>query len=555
MSTLLDGSTVVGALVILLSVSALGLALGALKLRGVGLSTAGVLFVALVFGHFGAHVDEHVLEFARELGLILFVFSIGMQVGPGFFASLRRQGLRLNLLAVAVVALGVALTLVAHWVGRVPLPAAVGLLAGATTNTPSLAAAQQALHEVAGAGGEAAASASLPGLGYAVAYPFGVLGIIVALVALKAVFRVELPHEGRLLEHALKSDSPAPARVTLEVANPNLEGLPLGRVPLVGSAGIVVSRLMRDGELLVPRPETELRQGDLLLAVGPAGELDSLRVVVGRDSPVDLTALPGPLTTKRIIVTRREASGRSLAEHDFVHRCGVQITRVARAEVEMGVRPDFELQYGDTVLAVGEPEGIRKVAAELGDSPRDLNYPHLVPMFVGIVLGVVVGSWPLSIPGIPAPLKLGLAGGPLLVALLVSRLGKLGPLVWYLPLSANFVLREVGISLFLSAVGLKAGSHFVETLVGGPGLEWMAWGAAITVLPVILVGALARAFFRVNFLTLSGVLAGSMTDPPALAFATSVAGSDAPSLGYVTVYPMTMLLRVVSAQLLVLLLS
>jgi putative transport protein len=554
-SSLLDGSTVVGALVILLSVSALGLALGAFKVRGVGLSTAGVLFVALVFGHFGAHVDEHVLEFARELGLILFVFSIGMQVGPGFFASLRRQGLRLNLLAVAVVALGVALTLVAHWAGGVPLPAAVGLLAGATTNTPSLAAAQQALHEVAGAGSETAASANLPGLGYAVAYPFGVLGIILALVTLKAAFRVELPHEGRQLEHALKSDSPAPARVTLEVANPNLEGLPLGRVPLVGSAGIVVSRLMRDGELLVPRPETELRQGDLLLAVGPAGELDSLRVVVGRDSPIDLTALPGPLTTKRIIVTRRAASGRSLAEHDFVHRYGVQITRVARAEVEMGVRPDFELQYGDTVLAVGEPEGIRQVAAELGDSPRDLNYPHLVPMFVGIVLGVAVGSLPFSIPGIPAPLKLGLAGGPLLVALLVSRLGKLGPLVWYLPLSANFVLREVGISLFLSAVGLKAGSHFVETLVGGPGLEWMAWGAAITVLPVVLVGALARALLRVNFLTLSGVLAGSMTDPPALAFATSVAGSDAPSLGYVTVYPLTMLLRVVSAQLLVLLLT
>ena len=554
MTTLLDGSTVVGALVILLSVSALGLALGALKLRGVGLSTAGVLFVALFFGHMGAHLDERVLEFVREFGLILFVFSIGMQVGPGFFASLRRQGLRLNLLAVAVVLLGVVVTLVAHYAGGVPVPAAVGLLAGATTNTPSLAAAQQALREVGGEAGSAAA-ANLPGLGYAVAYPFGVLGIILGLVILKAAFRVELPHEGRLLERALKSDSPVPARVTLEVTNPNLEGLPLGRVPLVGSAGIVVSRLMRDGELLVPQPETELRRGDLLLAVGPAQELEGLRVVVGRDSPVDLTALPGPLTTKRIIVTRRQASGRSLAEHDFVHRYGVQITRVARAEVEMGVRPDFELQYGDVVLAVGEPEGIRQLAAELGDSPRDLNYPHLVPMFVGIVAGVALGSWPFVLPGIPAPLKLGLAGGPLLVALLVARLGKLGPLVWYLPLSANFVLREVGISLFLSAVGLKAGGHFVETLVVGPGLTWMAWGAAITVLPILAVGAAARALFKVNFLTLSGVLAGSMTDPPALAFATSVAGSDAPSLGYVTVYPLTMILRVVCAQLLVLLLA
>lgn len=545
----IDGTTVVGALVVLLSIAALGLSLGAVKLRGVGLSSAGVLFAGLLFGHLGARLDPPVLEFAREFGLILFVFSIGMQVGPGFFASLRRQGLRLNLLAAAVVLLGLLLALVAQRLGGVPLPAAVGLLAGATTNTPSLAAAQQALRETGGA----LESANVAGLGYAVAYPFGVLGIILALLALKVLLRVGLAHERQQFEHAHKAEWPAPARATLEVTNANLEGLPLARVPLVASSGIVVSRLMRAGELLVPRPETELRRGDVLLAVGPRQALEELRLVVGCESALDLTATPGPLTTRRVIVTRAAASGRCLDELDFVHRFGVQITRVARAEIELAARPDLELHYGDTVLAVGQPEGIQQVAAELGDSPRDLNYPHLVPIFLGIVAGVLLGSWPFTVPGVPVPVKLGLAAGPLLVALLVSRLGRLGPLVWYLPLSANLMLREIGIALFLSAVGLQAGNRFVATLVSGPGLQWMAWGAAITVLPVLLVGAAARLVWGTNFLTLSGVLAGSMTDPPALAFATSVGGSDAPSLGYVTVYPLTMILRVLAAQMFVLL--
>jgi putative transport protein len=554
-SNLIDSTSVAGALVVLLSISALGLALGALKLRGIGLSTAGVLFVGLLFGHLHVRVDERMLEFARELGLVLFVFSIGLQVGPGFFASLRRQGLRLNALAVAVVLLGVGMTLLAHYAGGVPLPAAVGVLAGATTNTPSLAAAQQALREAGPGTPELLAQASsVAGLGYAVAYPFGVLGIIAGLVALKAVFRVELERERALIDRTLRSESPAPARVTLEVTNPNLDGLPLARVPLVGRAGIVVSRLMRNGELLVPQPETELRCGDVLLAVGPREELDALRLVVGRDSALDLTSAPGRLTTRRVIVTRPVASGRRLDELDFVHRFGVQITRVARAEVELGARPDLELQYGDTVLAVGEPEGIRRVASELGDSPRDLNYPHLVPVFVGIVVGALLGSLPLAVPGIPVPVKLGLAGGPLLVALLAARVRQIGPLVWYLPLSANFVLREVGIALFLAAVGLRAGDRFVDTLVSGPGLVWLAWGAAVTVVPVLVVGAVGRGLLGHNFLTLSGVLAGSMTDPPALAFATSVAGSDAPALGYATVYPLTMILRVVLAQLVVVLL-
>lgn len=556
MSAPLAGTTVVGTLVVLLTVAALGLAAGAVKVRGVGLSTAGVLFAGLLFGHLGVKVDERVLDFVREFGLILFVFSIGLQVGRGFFASLRRQGLKLNLLAASVVVLGVAVALAAHFAGKVPLPAVAGILSGATTNTPSLAAAQQALAEaVGGDPARGALDAQVSGVGYAMAYPFGVVGIIVAMLGLRAAFRIDVVHEQSVLDRAMRSASQPPARANLEVTNPNLAGLPLSRIPLLSSSGVVISRILRNGAVEVAQPETTLEIGDVLTAIGSRKALDNLRILVGHESTVDLAEAPGPLMTKRIIVTRKAVLGKSLAELDFVHRFRVQITRIARSEVEMAASGGLELLYGDTVLAVGAPGDIRKVAEELGDSPRDLNYPHLVPIFVGIVAGVVLGSWPVSLPGVPVPVKLGLAGGPLLVALLAGRLGRLGPLVWYLPLSANFVLRELGISLFLAAVGLKAGSGFVRTMVHGPGLTWMAWGAAITLVPIVLVGAGARLLFRTNYLTLCGVLAGSMTDPPALAFATSVAGSDAPSLGYVTVYPLTMILRILSAQLLVVFLA
>ena len=274
--------------------------------------------------------------------------------------------------------------------------------------------------------------------------------------------------------------------------------------------------------------------------------------MVGRDSELDLRSLPSAITTKRLIVTRAAATGKTIGALDFLRRFSVQVTRVSRAEVEMSASPGFELQYGDTVLAVGEPGDLQKAAAELGDSPKTLNYPHLVPMFAGIALGLVVGSLPFSLPGVPAPVRLGLAGGPLLVAIALARIGKIGPLVWYLPISANYALRETGIVLFLAAVGLGAGDVFVETLASGAGLRWMAWGAAITVLPILAVGVVARGVLKLNYLTVCGLLAGSMTDPPALSFATTVSGSEAPSVAYATVYPLTMILRVLSAQLLVL---
>ena len=553
-SLLIDGTTVAGAILVLALAAALGLALGALRIRGIGLGIAGVLFAGLILGHFGVRLEAHVLEFAREFGLVLFVYTIGMQVGPGFLASLRRSGLPLNLMAAAVVVLGIAVALVAGAALGIEPPALVGILSGATTNTPSLAAAQQALKELGRARpSELADVARQPGIGYAVSYPFGVLGTILAMLMLRGLFRVSVASEREALEGGLAAEAPPLERANLEVTNPNLAGMSLDRVPLLSRSGVVVSRLYREGSLQVARPDTLLRAGDVLLAVGTRQELDDLRVIVGRESALDLRALPSAITSKRLIVTRREASGRSLGELAFAGRFGVQITRVGRAEIEVGAAPSLELQYGDTVLAVGHPDDIQKVAAELGDSPRDLNYPHLVPMFLGVALGVVLGSWPIVLPGLP-PLRLGLAGGPLLVAIALSRVRRLGPLIWYMPISANFMLREVGIVLFLAAVGLKAGDRFVETLLHGPGLTWLAAGAVMTLLPLLVVGLAARLVLRTNYLTLCGVLAGSMTDPPALSFATALARSDAPALAYASVYPLTMLLRVVAAQLLVLML-
>jgi len=549
---LLDGGTAAGAVLVLSLVAALGLALGSLKVRGIGLGIAGVLFVGIAFGHFGIHVEERTREFVRELGLVFFVYSIGLQVGPGFLASLRRNGLRLNLLAASVVLLGAAAAVVARFAGGIEPAAVVGLLSGATTNTPSLAGAQQALKQAIEDPRAFERMAKLPGLGYAVAYPAGVFGIIVVMLAVRGLFRVVLRREIDEFDRRRADEAPPLARANLEVVNPNLVGMPLEKVPLLGTTSIVVSRIHQDGRLQVPRPDTTLRAGDVLLAVGRREDLDALRVVVGRDSELDLRSLPSAITTKRLIVTRAAATGKTIGALDFLRRFSVQVTRVSRAEVEMSASPGFELQYGDTVLAVGEPGDLQKAAAELGDSPKTLNYPHLVPMFAGIALGLVVGSLPFSLPGVPAPVRLGLAGGPLLVAIALSRIGKIGPLVWYLPISANYALRETGIVLFLAAVGLGAGDVFVETLASGAGLRWMAWGAAITVLPILAVGVVARGVLKLNYLTVCGLLAGSMTDPPALSFATTVSGSEAPSVAYATVYPLTMILRVLSAQLLVL---
>jgi len=529
-------------------VAAAGLALGSVRVLGISLGIGGVLFAGLAVGRMlGEHsFNPEVMEFARDFGLILFVYTIGVQVGPGFLASLRRQGLRLNLLAAAIVVLGVLVTVAVSKIGGVKMSEAVGLFAGATTNTPSLAAASQTLRDVK----------NLPPAptvaGYAIAYPFGIVGIILTMVLLRVVFRVSMPREAEQIA-AQQPARPPLARMTLRVTNPNLEGREIRQIPGLSAGGVVVSRILRGEALEVARPRTVLKGGDVLLAVGPREGLEDLKVVVGVEDPgTDLTSVPGPITTRRVLVTRSGALGRTVDELDLEGRFGVPATRLQRGEVELSPSANADLNFGDTVTLVGDEAAIRDAARELGDSLKALNHPQVIPLFLGIALGVLAGSIPFSFPGMPAPIRLGLAGGPLLVAIVLSRLGHFGPLVWYLPLSANFALRELGIVLFLAAVGLKSGEAFFQTAAGTQGLYWLGCGALITAVPLLAVGFFARGVLKMNYMTVCGLLAGSMTDPPALQFAGTVTGSDAPSIAYAAVYPLVMLLRVVAAQVLVL---
>lgn len=547
---LLTVETVAQSVLVIAVVAVLGLALGSFKIKGIGLGIAGVLFSGLAVGHLGITISPPVMEFAREFGLILFVYTIGMQVGPGFFASLRRQGLPLNLMAAAIVVTGSFITIAISRLAGVPMAAAVGLFAGATTNTPSLGAAQEAIRSLPDA---APGAATLPGLGYAVAYPFGVVGIILAMLLLKSLFRVDLKKETADLLNASGSRPAKLSRLNLLVTNANLEGMRLDKLPLLDSLEVVISRIQHDGEVNLARPELVIHLGDTLLAVGPADKLDELRVIVGEVSPVDLRKVKSNLVLRQVVVTKRAILGRALDDLGFLESAEITVTRVSRAEVELSATPGRRLQFGDVLTLVGSEEDIAAAARELGNSLKQLNHTELIPVFLGIGLGVLLGSVPLAFPGMPAPVRLGLAGGPLLVAILVSRIGRIGPLLWYMPTNANFALREIGIVLFLACVGLHAGEKFVDTLVHGDGLRWMGLGIIITLAPLLLVGLGARLFLKTNYVTICGLLAGSMTDPPALAFANSISGSDAPAISYSTVYPLTMLLRVVCAQLLVLL--
>jgi len=547
---LLTGESIAQSVLVLSLVVASGVLLGSFKVRGIGLGVAGVLFTGLLCGHFGLHIDHRVMEFVREFGLILFVYTIGMQVGPGFIASLRRQGLPLNIMAATIVLLGVAITLVIVFVFEIDMSVAVGLFSGGTTNTPALGAAQQALKSTSGFTEEIAKN---PGLGYAVAYPFGIIGIILTMGLVRRLFGIQPAEESRLFTQQATSNQPKVFTVNLLITNPNLEGLPISRVPGLQSSGVVISRIRKGEDVVVAAPDTLLHCGDVILAVGPQDKLTELQIVIGKPADVDLKALPSGVSTRRVVVTRKSVLGKSLIELDLLETYGVQVTRVSRADVEFTPNPGFRLQFADTLLLVGETEAIDRAAKELGNKPKQLDHPQVVSIFVGIALGVILGSIPIQLGTMPAPVKLGLAGGPLVVAILLSRMGRIGPLIYYMPLSANFMLRELGITLFLACVGLKAGDQFLATLTEGPGLKWMGCAALITFIPLALVGIASRLYYKLNFTSICGVLAGSMTDPPALAFANTMTGSDSPSVAYATVYPLTMLMRVVSAQLLVLL--
>ncbi len=547
---LTHGHEVAYALIVLALVAVLGLGIGDIKLAGIKLGVAGVLFAGLAFGHFGVAVDARVLDFAREFGLILFVYTIGVQVGPGFFASLRKDGLPLNLMAAAIVLLGVLTAMAVHLVAGIELPVVLGLFSGAVTNTPSLAAGQQMLKEL-GADGTAQ---SLPGLGYAVAYPFGIIGILLTMLLVRRLFRLDPQAEADRFDAARRAAYQPLETLNLEVTNPNLAGLTVGQIPGLKGLGVVVSRILHGGTQEVAGPDHPIAMGDVLLAVGPRAKLEELRLIVGAVSDHDLKAEPSELKWERLVVTNSAVLGHALGSLDFLPRHGVTISRLNRAGVELVPAPDLKLQFGDIVTAIGTPGALTAVAGHVGNKANLLQHAQIAPIFIGIALGVFLGSIPIAVPGFPAPLKLGLAGGPLIAAIMLSRIGHLGPLVWFMPPGANLAIREIGIILFLAAVGLRSGGRFVETVVEGDGLLWMGAAALITLVPLLVVALFAHLVRKTNYLTLCGLLSGSMTDPPALAFANAITPSEAPALAYSTVYPLVMFLRVMAPQVMALIL-
>jgi putative transport protein len=548
---LMTGHSPAQSVIALAVVVVAGMALGRLRVGVVRLGIAGVLFAGLLASHLGLTLEETTLEFVREFGLILFVYTIGVQVGPSFFASFRKEGLRLNLLAMAIVLGGVLVAAAILFITKLPVQVVVGLLAGAVTNTPGLGAAQQALKESMGGVADAGAVA---GMAYAMAYPFGIIGIILTMLAVRYALRIKVAEEVEAYDRRTSAGQPAPLNFNFEVANPSLAGRTVRDLAGLVKAQFVVSRLLRGGAVDVPESTTTLQLGDILHIVCSREDAEKLGIVLGGRSTVDVRKVSSEIAARNILITQRSAAGKTIRDLDFMNRYGVAITRLHRAGIELVASANMTLHFGDRVTVVGDEQGMNRVAAEVGNSMKSLNEPNILPVFVGILLGVLLGSVPLAVPGIPAPLKIGLAGGPLLVALCLSQVRKIGPLVWYMPQSANLALREIGITLFLACVGLRSGDRFVETLVGGGGLTWMFLGALITVVPLLVAGFVARLVLKMNYLDLCGLLAGSMTDPPALSFAHEATGSDAPAVTYASVYAFTMFLRILTAQLFVLLL-
>ncbi len=536
---------------ILALVIALGIMLGKIKVAGISLGVTWILFVGIIFSHFGMRLNEHLIHFMKEFGLILFVYSIGLQVGPGFFSSFKKGGVRLNLLATMVVCAGVLVTCGLYVITGLPVTTMVGILSGAVTNTPGLGAAQQAYSDMTGIDSPDIA------LGYAVAYPLGVIGIILSMMVLRRVFRIDFAKEEKkaLDTMDVQHDSVAQPH-SLSVVNPALEDKSIRELQGLVNRDFVISRIRRQGgEIEIADDDTLLHVGDQILVVTTPRDAAAITAFIGRDVQVEWEQLDKRLISRRILITKPELNGKSLAQLKLHAGFGVSITRVNRAGVDLIAQPSLQLQMGDRVTVVGTEVSIANVEKVLGNSMKRLNAPNLIPIFIGIVLGVMLGSLPFTFPGIPQPVKLGLAGGPLIVSILISRFGPKFKLVTYTTMSANLMLREVGIALFLACVGLGAGEEFVETIIDGGGYAWIGYGAIITILPLLIVGAIGRLWFKVDYFTLIGVMAGATTDPPALAYSNDLAGNDIPSVGYATVYPLTMFLRVLSAQLLILFLA
>jgi putative transport protein len=533
--------------------AALGLMLGKIKVKGIGLGSAGALFVGIGLGHLGLRVEPNVLHFIQEFGLILFVYTIGMQVGPGFVDSIRRHGLVLNLLSTSVVLLGVVVTLCLYFFTDMHnnVPVLIGMLCGAVTNTPSLGAANSAF-------AAAGVDTSLTGIGYAVAYPFGVIGIILVMILMRIIFRQDPNKAAESYAAEIAAHSKEIESCSLVVENQNLYGIQLKDIPDLISSGVVITRLMRGESIFTPNGKTVIEQGDKVHVVGMPEAVTAMEKIIGNRLEKPITQETGntdeKIIVKTILVTNKKILGRTIGSLALAERYGVNISRVVRSGFKFTGRLDLRIKFADKLRVVGTAEGVEAAAKELGNSLTALDLPEILPAFLGIFLGVIVGSIPIALPGMPTPLKLGLAGGPLIVAILLSRKRKIGPLNFFMANSANLMLREFGLTLFLSCVGLNAGIKFFDVLLNGEGLHYMALAALITFIPIAIVAVVGHLVFKVNYLSLCGVLAGATTDPPALAFANGQANSEAVNIGYASVYPLTMLLRILSGQVLAILL-
>nr|Q0I5K7.1 RecName: Full=Putative transport protein HS_1470 [Histophilus somni 129PT] len=539
---------------ILALVAVIGLWIGHWKIRGVGLGIGGVLFGGIIVAHFmnqnGLKLDAHTLHFIQEFGLILFVYTIGIQVGPGFFASLLSAGLKLNGLATLIVVLGAVSVFVLYKVVNVDLDIILGIYSGAVTNTPSLGAGQQILTEL----GIENANSTM-GMAYAMAYPFGICGILLSMWLIRLFFKIKVEEEEKQFQKASGQDKESLTTVNVKVTNPNLSGLRLIDIPGFDNKDVVCSRLKRQENISVPSADTIIAIDDVLHLVGEINALKKMKLVIGEEIDMPMTHLAGDLRSERIVVTNEKVLGKRIKHLGIHKKYGVVISRLNRAGVELVPTANTALQFGDVLHIVGRSDTIGNATSIIGNAQQKLQQVQMLPVFIGIGLGVLLGSIPFYIPGFPVALKLGLAGGPLVVALILARIGSVGKLYWFMPPSANLALREIGIVLFLAVVGLKSGGGFVDTLVHGQGLEWMGYGMFITFIPLMITGIIARLYMKLNYLSLCGLLAGSMTDPPALAFANAIKeDSGIAALSYATVYPLSMFLRIMSPQLLAILL-
>lgn len=551
LNELFFGNGVAHTVLILAFVIAAGIALGKIKVFGISLGITLVLFVGIAVSHFGARVDHSILHFVKEFGLILFVYAVGLQVGPGFFASFKKGGLRLNMLAAGIVALGVITTLAIHFFSGTPISTMVGILSGAVTNTPGLGAAQEAYTDIHGVTDPTIA------LGYAVAYPLGVVGIILSIIGIRAIFRIDMNQEALTLQSEDSGSMDQAQTLSLEVKNPAIYNRTIAEVSELIGRKFVISRVSHaDGRISIASSSTKLLAGDKILVVTTPQERDAISTFIGASvemNAADWGKLDEHLVSIRMLITRSDINGKTIGQLKLRTIYGINITRVHRSGIDLIAQANLPLLIGDRVTVVGSEEAIRGVEKVLGNQLSRLKEPNLSAIFIGIALGVLLGSIPWAFPGIPQPVKLGLAGGPLIVAILMSVFGPKFKIVTYATKSANLMLREIGICLFLASVGIGAGENFVQTIVHGGGLRWVGLGVIITVLPLLTVGIVGRGIFKLNYFTLMGLIAGSTTDPPALAYANTTAGNDAPAVSYAAVYPLTMFLRVLSAQLLILL--